>query len=168
MKLPSLAKISDWNIGTRVIAGFLVVTALTAVAGVTGIINVGIIGSSVDRISYEEAPIADASMEMILALVIARDTMGEFMNATSTIATTEAGEITELENIYEQTVKDFDGFADAILEGGTYEGVSILATDNEELQQLVIESNRIHDELFQESCTELIQAGDAGKEKPPE
>ncbi len=150
---------SNLSIGKKLIGGFLVVSALTAVAGVTGIVNVNTMGEATDRISYEEAPLADASMEMIISLITGRDAMGEFMNASSAVARTDESALGEFEAEFNRTVEDFDGFADIILEGGEYGGVTAIATDNDELRRYVEEADRIHNELFQPAVAELIQAG---------
>ena len=151
--------LSNWSIGKRIIAGFLVVSAMTAVAGVTGILEIGSIGRAADRISYEEAPLADASMEMIISLISGRDAMGEYMNASTAISRTDGSALKEFEDEFYRTVKDFDGFATIMREGGEYQGVVAIATDNEELLKAIKEAEGVHDEKFQPAVAELIQAG---------
>ncbi|MCH7858479.1 MAG: MCP four helix bundle domain-containing protein, partial [Candidatus Marinimicrobia bacterium] len=85
--------LSTWSIGKRILGGFLVVSALTAVAGVTGIVNIGTIGRAMDRVAYDEAPTVDAANEMKIAMALARNAMEEYKGATSTIAADDASAI---------------------------------------------------------------------------
>ncbi len=151
--------LANWTIGKRVMAGFLVVVTLTAISGVTGILNINTMGKAVERIAYDEAPTVDAANEMKIAMALSRNNMEEYKGATSTIANDDASAIEGIVAAYNQTVEDFDGFVTAILEGGEYDGVLVRATDNDELRALVEEADRIHNDLFQPASATLIDAG---------
>ena len=60
MSLPNL----NLRIGPRLIGGFLIVAALVAVAGVTGIVNVGSVSEQTDIIAQDRAPQAQAALQL--------------------------------------------------------------------------------------------------------
>ncbi len=150
---------NNLKIGTRILGGFIIVVSLTMVAGVTGIVSVGSIGDAVERISYEEAPLVDAAMEMKINIATAMNAMEEYKGATSTMASDDESIIKGLEEKFNQTVINFDVFVDAILLGGETEGGEIRATDNDELRVLVEEADQLHNEKFQLATSDLFTAG---------
>ena len=63
----------------KLIGGFLIVAFIGAVIGLTGIVNINKISNAADHILNEQVPLADASMEAIIAMITGRDLMGEFL-----------------------------------------------------------------------------------------
>ena len=70
-----------WTIGKKMIAGFLFVSALVAVAGGVGMWGLNRVGSEGDIISDVQIPLADCSMEAEIALISSQDAAGEVMNS---------------------------------------------------------------------------------------
>ncbi|MEE8403362.1 MAG: HAMP domain-containing protein, partial [Candidatus Hydrothermarchaeaceae archaeon] len=150
---------NDWKIGKRLLSSFMVVAALVVIAGSVGIYTLDLAGKAIDVIAEEEAPLVDAANEMKISMAMARNNVEEFKGATSVIATDDESVIAGIEADYRATVVDFDGFGDAIVKGGEYDGVVVIATDNDEIVKLVEEADRIHNEEFQAATEDLIEAG---------
>ena len=131
--------LENMKVGTKLIAGFLTVAVLAAVVGIIGLTNIKKIGKSADVIMDEQVPLADASMESIIALISGRDLMGEFL------LTEDLKELDEIEKEYKQSINDFDKHAGYIEENGEAEVVA-----------LVKEADEYH-EKFQEEVTELME-----------
>jgi methyl-accepting chemotaxis protein len=74
-----MISLDNLRVGTKLIAGFLTVAVIAAVVGVIGLSNIKTIGGAADVIMDEQVPLADASMESIIALISGRDAMGEFL-----------------------------------------------------------------------------------------
>jgi len=71
-------RIADFSIGTRLITGFLVVSLLVVLAGVTGIVVSKIQEKAMDKVLFDEIPFKDISMEAKIAAVKTTDSVGEF------------------------------------------------------------------------------------------
>ncbi len=108
-----MIKLGDVKVGTRLIAGFMSVAVIAASIGMIGISNIKKVGLAGDIILDEQVPLADASMESMIAVISGRDTMGEFL------LTEDVNDLDEIEKEYLQTIKDFDENAGYIEENGT-------------------------------------------------
>ncbi|RKX75760.1 MAG: hypothetical protein DRP87_13820 [Spirochaetes bacterium] len=64
---------------TRLLVGFLSVSAIVLIAGTIGIYTSENIGASADLILEEKVPVKDISMEAIIFLIAGRDTAAEYM-----------------------------------------------------------------------------------------
>ncbi len=147
------------KLGTKIIAGFLVVVALVALAGVSGYFGVKKVGHALHVVANEEAPIVDASMEMMLAVSEAKMLGDELKGATSVMATDSESEIEGIVSNFEGTVESFDNFSEAILNGGQLNGTDFIKTDNKELAGLVRQAQTIHDDEFQPAFALLLNNG---------
>ncbi|MFH0926073.1 MAG: MCP four helix bundle domain-containing protein, partial [bacterium] len=67
------------KIGAKLIGGFCIVASIVAIVGIIGIISLKKVGRSSDIILEEKVPLADASMEGMIALISGRDLLGEFL-----------------------------------------------------------------------------------------
>ncbi len=123
------------KIGVKIIAGFLLVTVVFAVVAVVVI-------QSITRMK-EAAPLVDAAMEMKLAV---RSDMQMIMEL---LAAEDQTALDEVWNEHVSFVRDFDLFADAILEGAETEEGTIYATDDQVLRDIVNESDAFHNDQFQ-------------------
>ncbi len=56
------------KIGTKLIGGFILVAALAGLAGFFGIYNIGLVSTAADEVVSEKVPVADAAMELGLAM----------------------------------------------------------------------------------------------------
>ncbi|MHC5057693.1 MAG: HAMP domain-containing methyl-accepting chemotaxis protein [Planctomycetota bacterium] len=171
-----------WTIGKKLIAGFLFVSGLVAVAGGVGLWGVDTVGNEADNIMDVQVPLADCSMEAEIALKTAQDAAGEAMTAE------DAKDLDEHAIEIEDNVAKFDMFIRAIrsgtqdergewtsdftaarVEGGTHKGRSFRAlweAENQgevvyggsaELASLADRADSIHED-FTRAIRGLIEA----------
>jgi methyl-accepting chemotaxis protein len=114
-----MISLDNIRVGTKLITGFLTVAVIAAVVGVIGLSNIKTIGGAADIIMDEQVPLADASMESIIALITGRDAMGEFL------LTEDLKELDEIENEYLKTITDFDEHAGYVEKNGDSELVTL-------------------------------------------
>ncbi len=123
------------KIGTKIIAGFLLVTAIFALVGLVVI-------RSITEMK-EAAPLVDAAMEMKLAV---RSDMQMIMEL---LAAEDKPVLDEVWEEHESFVRHFDTFAEAILSGAETEEGIIYATKDQVLRDIVNESDKFHNDEFQ-------------------
>jgi len=147
------------KLGTKIILGFLAVVALVAVAGLTGYWGVTKVGNALHVVADKEAPIADASMEMMLAVSEGRMLGDELKGVTTVIVAAEASKIDTIAQAFDASSTQFDRWAEAILLGGAVDDVTVIKTDNAELLSLTAEAQKLHDEAFQPAFASLKNNG---------
>ena len=126
------------KVGVKIIGGFCIISVLLAIVGITGMTGLKKTGKAADIIMDEKVPIADASMEGMIALISGRDLMGEFL------LTRDAAELDEAEKEFQQTVVDFDTEVGYLKKNGT-----------DEIKKLTEEADGYH-EKFQENALQLM------------
>ena len=152
--------LKNLGLGTKIIAGYLIIIVFVVITGLVGYNGIKTVARSLVQVGDEEAPVANSSMEMQLALMTARDAMGEFKSATTVLATDNAEVLNEIEAEYRTTLEEFDTFASAIIDGATLDGGTVvIKTDNEALAALVRQSADVHDKRFQVAADSMIQTG---------
>ncbi|MFH1743170.1 MAG: methyl-accepting chemotaxis protein, partial [bacterium] len=151
---------ADTPIGKKLGIGFGSLLILLAITGWTGHRGITTVTQSLFTVGDQEAPLVDMAMEMKVAMMLARNAMEEYKGATTVMATDNEASLEGIQKAYEQSLKDFDTFAEAILEGKTLEdGTQIIKTDNKELADLVQQSDQIHNERFQVAASAMMGAG---------
>jgi methyl-accepting chemotaxis protein len=136
--------------GAKLISGFIVVSLILLAVGVIGIMSTQKVGKVADQILEEEVPLTDAVMEMKYELVLARDLMGEYLIETN------LEELPKIREEFEASAKRFDDWSEAIISGGTVEGIQVVATDNAEIVKMVEHVQEDH-ALFEENATEMME-----------
>ncbi len=147
------------KLGTKIIAGFLAVVLLVAIAGTTGYWGVDKVGNALHRVANEEAQILDAGSEMRLSVEIAKRVAEELKNATSALASDDISQVENLKKAFAANTETFDIYADAILNGADIDGEVYIATDNDELASFVKQTDNLHNDKFQPAFTALTNAG---------
>ncbi len=147
------------KLGTKIILGFLAVVALVCVAGVAGYWGVQTVGKALHVVANEEAPIADASMEMMLAVNEGKMLGDELKGVTTVIVNEDASKIEGIAKGFNDATTQFDTWANAILEGGQIDGNTIIKTTNTELASSTREAQKLHDEQFQPAFNSLKETG---------
>ena len=145
-----MAGLKNMKLGPKLIAGFVFVAVLILVVGGIGLNSINTMGTAADIILDEEVPIADATMEMTIALISGRDVMGEYLLAT------DINDLDEIKREFLETVENYDKYMNGILEGADSDGLNIIATDNERVAQLIREADEYHTQ-FQEASTEMMK-----------
>ena len=149
----------NMKLGTKIILGFLAVVALVCVAGIAGYWGVQTVGKALHIVANEEAPIADASMEMMLAVGEGKMLGDELKGVTTVIVNEDASKIEGIVKAFNDATAKFDTWANAILEGGEIAGETIIKTDNTELASSTREAQKLHDEQFQPAFNSLKETG---------
>lgn len=127
------------KLSTKLISGFVLVALIIVVVGGVGMNGLRIMGGAFDNAMDKELPVADASMESMIALISGRDLMGEFLITENT------EKLNEAEKAFNKSVSDFDQHAEYISKNGSTE-----------LKQLVQEADGFHS-VFQEHSVELMK-----------
>ena len=142
--------LKNMKLAPKLIASFVLVALIVVVVGIIGLNSIKNIATMSDIILDEEVPVADATMEMTIALISGRDVMGEYLLST------DINRLDAIKQEYLQTVADYDKFAGAILNGAKEEGWTVIATDNEKLSKLITEADAYHTK-FQEASAEMMK-----------
>ncbi|MEH6472352.1 MAG: methyl-accepting chemotaxis protein [Halopseudomonas sp.] len=139
----------DLMIGRKLGIGFGALLVLLVVASYVGFSGIKTVGAGLVQVGSEEAPIVDAANEMKISLWVARNSMEEFKGATATVATDDETGLEGIVASYEASLKEFDALIDTI----------ISTSDNEQLKQLVLDSDKVHNDKFQVSASQMMQKG---------
>ncbi|MCL5104564.1 MAG: methyl-accepting chemotaxis protein [Armatimonadetes bacterium] len=138
------------KLGPKLIGGFVVVAIIAAVVGVIGISGISKTGKAGDAMLENEFPLADASMEVQIALLTGRDAAAEYLLQD------DPAKLPEIERQFDETVKTFDDFIAGIVKGGTVGDIKIIATDSDEVRKLAEEAGEQH-ATFERSVKELMR-----------
>ena len=147
------------SLGAKISCGFLAVVALVAVSGIAGYWGIERVGENLRIISDEDAPVADASMEMKLAISNGKIVSDQVKIATAVLGTSDNSRIDVLKEQFDQTAKQFNFFAKAILDGGSISGEAFVKTHNTQLAVHVKDACVLHEEHFSPAFERLAQVG---------
>lgn len=153
----------DLKIGKKLALGFGCMILLLVITGYIGFDGIQTVSHSLFVVGDREAPVADMSLEMRLALLATRNAMEEFKSATAVLATDNEASLAEIEKTYQEAVQAFDLYADAILNGAELEGgrLKVIKTDNPKLAEKVQQADAVHNEKFQVAAREMMEKGRA-------
>ena len=130
------------SIGKKLLGGFLVTSAITVLVVATGLMGINKIKSQF-KVTLETSPLIDAAMEMKIS--VARD-MQMIMEL---LASENKSDLDDAWNEHSNFVKDFDLFANAVLDGAQTEEGRIYPAKNETLRSIVKEADAFHNKEFQ-------------------
>jgi methyl-accepting chemotaxis protein len=133
---------ANMGLGKKLISGFLGVALVVLAVGLVGYRAATVMEDETKTI-IETMPLADASMEMMLAVDEDRLVIMDMLAAE------ETGDVDSLLREHEENIKTFDSFADGIVRGGETEAGTIIATSDDKLKQLVQEADSFHNGSFQ-------------------
>ncbi len=134
--------LKNLKIKTKLLGSFAILVGMIVLVGWYGLSGIKDVSRSADIIMNEEVPIVDASMEMIIALVKARDQMGEFLMSS------EADELDMAEAKFKKTKDIFKLYAGAIVDGLHKGNIRIVPTDNSTILQLMEEIEEDYDNFY--------------------
>ena len=100
-----------FNIGAKLILGFMILTALMLLISIVAFLNLKKVADSSDIILYEKVPHADVSMEAQISLLAARDLLGEFLLSV------DADELGDIRKEFDYNVDLFDTYMNAMTYG---------------------------------------------------
>ncbi|WP_022667501.1 methyl-accepting chemotaxis protein [Desulfospira joergensenii] len=109
------------------------------------------IGSKAKAILDEEVPLADLANELKISIAQTRLVMEEY------VQTQDISKLAVLDKEYKAFLKQFDENVIAILNGGTLEGRTIIATDNRSIKAAVTELDENHAQ-FQKKAETLMSS----------
>jgi methyl-accepting chemotaxis protein len=122
--------------------GFLLVSTITIIVALSGIFGLKMIRTNFHTV-LESAPLIDAAMEMKMS--VARD-MQMIMEL---LASKSGADLDGVWKEHEAFAKEFDVFADAILQGAETEEGLIFPARDETLREIVREADSFHNDEFQ-------------------
>jgi methyl-accepting chemotaxis protein len=137
-----MKKLKDIKLGVKLIGGFLLVSMITIIVTLTGVFGLKAIRKNFNNV-IQTAPLIDAAMKMEIA--VARD-MQMIMEL---LASGSKADLDAVWKEHEAFAKEFDLFADAILEGAETEDGTIYPAKDEKLKQIVKEAELFHNNEFQ-------------------
>jgi len=139
----------NMKIGTKLILSFTIVSLFIFTAGIFGIINVKKVGLAGDKILYEQVPIADCSMEAMIALISARDLAGEYLLEN------DVNKLDDIEAEFNEIVTDFDKYLDAIVKGSNTDNLKVIATTNKLIIDKINRAQELHGKM-EENAREMM------------
>ena len=98
----------DLKLGKKLAVGFGCLVILLMITGYAGFDGIQSVSRSLFIVGDQEAPVADMSMEMRIALITTRNAMEEFKSATAVLATDNEASLAEIEKTYRDAVNEFD------------------------------------------------------------
>ncbi|MFC1549469.1 methyl-accepting chemotaxis protein [Nitrospirota bacterium] len=104
--------LNDVKVGSKLLAGFAIIAVIVGVVGFIGMRSLGQVHDAADVIFERDVPMADASMEAMIALISARDLLGEYM------LTEDFGEMENLKREFESNMGELDKHLNHIIENG--------------------------------------------------
>lgn len=107
------------------------------------------IGNAARSILDEEVPLSDMANELKVAMAGTRILVEEF------VQTQNLEELNQIETKYRDLIETFDNNVGAMLNGGTIDGITVIATDNPTIQRAVSEMDDNHAEL-QKNVSKLM------------
>ncbi len=134
--------LKNLNLKKKLMGGFLLVSIITIIVAVTGISGLEVIKSNF-RTVLESSPLIDAAMEMKFSVARDMQMIMEILSARS------KGDLEEIWKKHEMLVRDFDLFADAMLNGTKTDEGTIYPARDEKLRGIVSEADLFHNKEFQ-------------------
>ena len=152
-------KWKNLKISKKLTIGFGGLIVLLAITGLLGFMGIKTVSQSLYIVGEENAPVADMSMEMQIALRETLNTMEEYQNATSVLTSDDKSRLPAIQKHYEQAVHDFEVSSNAILQGAELgDGVKVIQTDNAQMADLVRQAQKIHADKLQTAAQQLMAA----------
>ncbi len=157
------------TIAKKLIMGFMSLVVLMLVISVVSYYNLQKVAESADIILDDQVPLADVSMEAIIALVKTQDLMGEYLLCN------DIKKLDELRKEYDEYITDYDMFINAIIygsesrefesaEGGKvhqmwikdgFDNTMVVKRGSDEMVQHAREAEGLHDK-FMENAEEMM------------
>jgi methyl-accepting chemotaxis protein len=138
------------KIQNKLLLGFTPVILVLLIVGILGYFNISAIRGGMTEVN-KAASVADASMEMALALTNDRLILMEILTA---------GDKAELEGMWQERQgfdAEFDGYAAAIMKGGETAMGTIHKVEDQELAKQVAEVAKMHDAEFTPQMQEVYR-----------
>ncbi|MBF0445662.1 MAG: methyl-accepting chemotaxis protein [Magnetococcales bacterium] len=143
-----MLNIDNIRVGTKLIGGFLMVTAILVFGGALGYKNITEMGNKTTDILHA-TPLVDSAMEMKLAV---RSDMQMIMEL---LASKDKKGLDEVWQEHEEFTKTFDIFADAILNGAKTDEGTIYALQDEKLRSIVHKADGFHNDSLQPKMSRI-------------
>jgi methyl-accepting chemotaxis protein len=143
----------------KLIGGFAAIILFVCIAGGVGFWGANLLGQNIEFITDRAAPQADLSMELVINLNETARTVEQRKSAAAVMATADASRLAELNETYREEVERYDRLTDLLLNGGDFNGTTILPSRDERLRAKLLEANKLHDNELQPVVAELDKTG---------
>ena len=143
-------KLNSLKLGPKLIGGFLLVSFIVAAVGVIGFMGLKKVGSSADVIFDEKFPHADSAMELQIAMVSARDLLGEYLLEN------DLSKLPQLKEEFNLQMTRYDEIGNALQNGGIVGGRKVIATNNDKILGILKEADELHDSI-KKNADEMMQ-----------
>ena len=150
---------SNRSLRFKILSGFFSMIAIILISGAGAYWGFSAISGALTRITQDEAPLVDASMEMKASINETMTNLEKYKSATTVISTASENDMNQLITEFNHLVEKYDIFTDLILKGGDYEGLHFNATDNEQLSRKALDADAMHNDSFQPLVKQLHEAG---------
>jgi methyl-accepting chemotaxis protein len=137
------------SIRTKLLGGFIFVSLLTVAAGGFGIYYVGKVGEAADVILDEKVPVADQSMDSMIELALARDSLSEYLTARN------QDEMDNLASMFSEHNTRFDSLADSITKGNSH-AIVVQTAANPQVAAIIAEAQETH-KSFEEHAKQVMK-----------
>ncbi len=143
--------VKDWKIGTKLITGFLSVTAILALVGGLGYRNMNVMSDDAEEI-LTAGPWVDATMEMKYAVGRDLQMVMEMLSAA------DQSELDAVRAEHERFAADFDKYADAVLKGAQTEQGVVQAASDPRIRDIVTKADKFHSQGFQPAIKSVYES----------
>ncbi|MEW6593605.1 MAG: methyl-accepting chemotaxis protein [Thermodesulfobacteriota bacterium] len=142
--------IATMSLANKLRGGFGLVLLIPLLATMAGLYGIRTIGSNVLTMK-EATPLVDAAMEMKLAVAVDQQQIMEMLAAEN------RADLDATWQVHQESIKIFDTYAAAILEGAETEEGTIYATTDPHLREVATKADSAHNQEFQPRIKEIYE-----------
>ncbi len=138
------------KLAPKLIGAFVLVATFVVIAGIVGLTSLRNVGHNADVILDQQVPVADATMQLQLAITRARDLMAEYLLEN------DPAQLPQIKQEFAQQMAEYDDLSDVLLKGGKIGEVQVAAADDKKLREFVTQADGVHAE-FQAAASEMME-----------
>ncbi|MDH5509963.1 MAG: methyl-accepting chemotaxis protein [Nitrospinota bacterium] len=143
----------------KLLAGLFFISFFVLGAGGIGWWGANTLGSAVQQITEEEAPVSDASMELVVTINETLYNIEKFKSATNVIGSANASKVDGLKRDFNSMVEHYDKITDIIVSGGEEGLLKTTGTTNEILKRKILEADSFHNSKLQPLVSKIHLMG---------
>ena len=137
------------SLRAKLLAGLFGVAVFVLFSGLVGRWGANTLGEGLQHIAEEEAPVSDASMELVVTITETLYNIEKFKSATNVIGSADASKVDGLVRDFKGMVEHYDKVTDLIIAGGQLDLLKTTGTTNETLKRKIMEADSFHNSKLQ-------------------